>query len=95
MNMQNDIQGEAFDIPEGAEAPEEMKLRDFVRRSKCNTVSFQEMIGVTSPTFSKYMSGTRTPDAETAVLIHKVTKGRVPVWIWPRYAAFKEFLSDG
>lgn len=85
MNMQNDIQ----------ESPKAMTLAEYVAATQCNTVQLQAAIGIPGYTFSKYMSGTRTPDAETAVLIHKVTKGRVPVWIWPRYAAFKEFLSDG
>jgi transcriptional regulator with XRE-family HTH domain len=54
-----------------------MKLKDYLKKKKLSQREFSKLTGISTPTLSRIMNGTRTPRVENALIIQSVTKGSV------------------
>lgn len=56
-----------------------MDLGDYLESRNISEKEFAEMIGVTGTSVAQYLRGGRIPKLKTALLIEKVTKGKVKI----------------
>lgn len=61
-------------------------LKHYLARPEVKQEALAEEIGRSQPAVHRYANGTRFPDADTARLIDRATKGVVPFALWQSVA---------
>lgn len=70
-------------------------LKAWLKEHDVTQVAFGEQIGVSAVSVYLYVSGRATPGEAMKLAIHKATRGKVPVSLWPVYDARRRSAANG